>query len=130
MFDSNARAFLEKPLTARLATNGPDGYPHVVPLWYILDGDDIITTSERKKRKVYNLQADPRAAFQIGGGPGEEAGYLIRGTITISDDVGNATLNRMTYHYESKEEADKNVAEWASLDMVILRMKVESVVKT
>lgn len=127
MFDEKAREFLKTPRIARLATNGPDGYPHVIPLWFMLDGDDVVMVSERPLRKVKNLRENPKASVQVGGEPGDTAAYLIRGTVTISDDTNNEWTNKLTYHYESKEEADKHVVEWADLDMLVLRLKPVSV---
>jgi nitroimidazol reductase NimA-like FMN-containing flavoprotein (pyridoxamine 5'-phosphate oxidase superfamily) len=56
MFDSEARAFLERVFVARLATIGSDGYPHAIPLWYLLRGEEILLISERATQKVKNLQ--------------------------------------------------------------------------
>src|SRR5688572_26137756 len=78
MFDEQARAFLQKPLTARIATNDPSGYPHVVPVWFKLEGDEIVMVSERETRKTRNLRANPKASFSIGGDSDDDAGYLIR----------------------------------------------------
>ena len=41
MLDETVREFLQKPLIARLATIDGNGYPHTVPLWFDVDGDDI-----------------------------------------------------------------------------------------
>ena len=41
MLDDTIRAFLQKQLIARMSTIGADGYPHTVPVWFMLDGDDI-----------------------------------------------------------------------------------------
>lgn len=129
MFTDEARAFLQKPLIARLATFGPDGYPHVVPLWFKLEGDEIIIISERKTRKIENLKVNPRASVEVGGEPDDPLGYLIRGDVTVADDTDHNWTNRLTYHYESKEHAERDIAAWASLDMVVLRLKPVSVVK-
>ncbi len=40
------RAFLQGRLLAHVTTINPDGYPHTVPIWYILDGDDIIINGQ------------------------------------------------------------------------------------
>lgn len=130
MFTEAARAFLQKPLIARVSSNGADGYPHTAPTWFILDGDDIVVISERDTRKIKNLLADPRAAVQVGGEPGDALAVLVRGDFVLSDDVGNAMTNRITYHYEDKALAEQHIAEWADFDMVILRMTPKSVVVT
>lgn len=129
MFDDEARAFLRQPLIARVSTLGADGYPHTVPAWFLLDGDEVVVISERATRKIRNLAANPKAAVQVGGEPNDSAGYLMRGEFSISDDTGNAMTNRLTRHYETPAVAEKHVAEWADLDMVVLRMKPVSVVK-
>ncbi|PZN48721.1 MAG: hypothetical protein DIU65_15690 [Proteobacteria bacterium] len=129
MFDDEARAFLQQPLIARVSTIGEDGFPHTVPTWFYLDGDEIVVISERATRKIRNLAANPKAAVQVGGEPNDSAGYLIRGEFRVSDDVGNEWTNRLTRHYETKETAEKHVEEWADLDMVVLRMRPVSVVK-
>jgi len=130
MLTPEARVFLQKPLISRVSTNGADGYPHTVPTWFILDGDDFVVISERDTRKVKNVLADPRAAVQVGGEPGDAYGVLARGEFVLSDDVNNAMTNRITYHYEEKALAEQHIAEWAAFDMVILRLTPKSVVVT
>jgi PPOX class probable F420-dependent enzyme len=131
MYSDEARAFLERPLIARLATIGADGYPHNVPLWYLLEGDDILIISDRKARKVQNALARPQAAIAIGGDPGDEdsTGYMIRGDVTIEEDADKAVTRRMTYRYEPKEEAERLLDLWKNDDMIVLRLKPKSVLK-
>jgi nitroimidazol reductase NimA-like FMN-containing flavoprotein (pyridoxamine 5'-phosphate oxidase superfamily) len=46
MSAEEARAFLlERPRTAKLATVRADGRPHVAPVWFELDGDDLVFTT-------------------------------------------------------------------------------------
>jgi len=123
------RATIEQPLIGYLATTSADGFPHAVPLWYMLDGDDIVITSERRAAKVANLLRDNRAALVIGGKPGEGPAYLLRGRASISDDVGHAWLSKMTYHYEDAEEAAKDLAEWTQTPFVVIRLTIERVTK-
>ncbi len=53
---------------ARLATVGPDGQPHLVPITFALDGDRIYTAVDAKPktttnlRRLRNIRADPRVA--------------------------------------------------------------------
>ena len=54
MFDDVARRFFEKKFIARLSTIGSDGYPHSVPIWYMIDGDDLVFISDRTARKTRN----------------------------------------------------------------------------
>src|SRR6202035_1751947 len=51
---------------ARLATIGPAGRPHLVPITFALDGDHIYTVVDAKPkttanlRRLRNIAADPR----------------------------------------------------------------------
>ena len=60
MFNPAIRELLRSPLIARLSVVDPDGYPHTVPLWFDLDGDDVVIISHRKTRKVDCIRANPR----------------------------------------------------------------------
>ncbi len=129
VFEADARTFLEGSWIGRLATNSPDGWPHCVPLWYMLDGDDVVIISERKTAKVSNLARDNRAVLTVGGEPDQGPAYMIRGRIAMTDDPDHVWLRKLTERYETPEEAEKDLAEWASMDIVTLRMSVERVAK-
>ena len=56
---------------ARLATVGPDGAPHVVPITFALDGDTLVTAVDAKPKRtsrltrLTNLEANPRASALV-----------------------------------------------------------------
>jgi PPOX class probable F420-dependent enzyme len=129
MLTDTQRAFLAVPRIARLATVDADGYPHVVPIWFGLDGDDILFMSDRETAKVRNAQARPQGAVSIGGDRGDDAGYLIRGELSVYDDVGHTVALQLLYHYESKGRADELAAEWAQDDIVVIRLKPTKIIK-
>jgi PPOX class probable F420-dependent enzyme len=56
------RRFVSLARVARLATSGPSGQPHVVPVCPALEGDRIAIASE-PGRKVKNLRENPRASI-------------------------------------------------------------------
>ncbi|PJF40368.1 MAG: PPOX class F420-dependent oxidoreductase [Chloroflexi bacterium] len=129
MYDNDAREFLNKPLIARVSTIDADGYPHTVPIWFDVDGNDIIFTTERGSVKVRNAQNNPKGSVSIGGDPGDGGAYLIRGEFVVEEDADRAVLKRMTYRYESGEQAEKDFVAWKELDMVTLRLKPTRVIK-
>ena len=45
------REFLESGKTLYLASNGKDGFPHIVAMWYGLDGADVVMTTYRRARR-------------------------------------------------------------------------------
>ncbi len=124
------RQFLSQPRIARLATIGPDGYPHIVPLYFMRDGDDILFGSDQDERKVRNALARPQAAVVIGGEPKTDpAGYMIQGDLSVEEARERALVYRMLRRYESKPDADRHSAEWAGSDQVILRLKPKRVIR-
>ena len=129
MFTDTVREFLQKPLVARLSTIDPAGYPHTVPVWFMLAGDDIVVISVSNTRKVGHIRANPKGAIAIGGDPGDGAGYLIKGDLSIETDPDDAWVRKMTYRYEAPEQAEKDVADWADLDIIVLRLKPRLVLK-
>ncbi len=124
------RRFLRTPRVARLATIGPDGYPHVVPLYFMRDGDDLVFGSDRDERKVWNARANPRGAVQIGGGDlTAEMGYMIQGDLSIEQDPGQKLMLRMLRRYEPEEEVQQHLAEWGGGDFVLIRLKPRRVIR-
>lgn len=129
LFDERARAVLEKPLIARLSVIDPDGYPHTVPVWFMLDGDDIVFISDRDTRKVDYLSANPKGAVVVGGEPDDGGGYLIKGDVVIEPDPHDEWVRRLTYRYEEPAQAEKDIAAWADLDIIVLRLKPRKVIQ-
>lgn len=111
------RQFLNQPRIARLATQGADGYPHVVPIWFRRDGDDIVFGNDRDNRKVCNILANPKGAVVNGGElPIEEEGYMIQGDLSIEEDSKHVSMWKMLLRYETKKNAERLAKEWADSD--------------
>ena len=76
--------------TGKLATVRPDGRPHVVPVWFVVDGDGVVFNTWHTSVKARNLVHDSRAAMLVDY---EEPPYgyvMVEGTVTISDDVAES----------------------------------------
>jgi PPOX class probable F420-dependent enzyme len=125
----SVRSFLNAPRIARLCTVGRDGYPHVVPIYFMRDGDEIVFGSDNGEQKVRNALRNQRGAVVIGGEREEEAGYMIQGDLAVENDPPHALVRKMLYRYESKKEADGNLAEWTNSDMVLIRLKPKKVIR-
>lgn len=66
---------------AGVATIGADGFPHVVPLWFVWPEDAIYVSTRRESRTWANAAADPRVALTVDLGRAwvEIAGIEVRG---------------------------------------------------
>src|SRR3954453_11370979 len=65
MTPDEVRDFLDQEKTMTVGTIGPNGRPHLMPLWYVPDGDDLIGWTFAKSQKSKNLERDPRATVQV-----------------------------------------------------------------
>ena len=130
MFTEEVRQFLQQPLIARLSTIDNSGYPHTVPLWFDLDGDDIIIISDRNTRKIDHIARNPNGALQLGGDSNDSAGYLFKGELIVEPDPDYKWLAQVTRRYEQGEQAENDIELWrTTLDMIIIRLKVKKVIK-
>ena len=68
MTDEEALAFLAGEKTVICATNGHDGFPHLMPLWYVVRGGTLWAWTYAKSQKTKNLERDPRATLEIEAG--------------------------------------------------------------
>lgn len=61
-------AFLDEEKVVTCATTGPTGRPHLMPLWYIRDGERLRGWTYSKSQKAKNLERDARATLQVEAG--------------------------------------------------------------
>lgn len=72
--------------TGKCATVRADGRPHVVPVWFLLDGNDIVFTTWGKSVKAHNIRRDPRASLCIDDELPPFSYALIEGNATLVED--------------------------------------------
>jgi PPOX class probable F420-dependent enzyme len=134
MFDEAVLEFLSRPIIVRLSTLGTDGYPHTVPVWFGVEqrgGETLlVVVSDRSARKVRNVVRDPRVALAIGGDPFDGDGYLVRGDMTVEDDPEHEVTHRLIDRYEHGPRNEELRAAWKDDDIVVLRLRPISVVRT
>ena len=61
-------AFLDEQRVVVCATNGRDGFPHLMPLWYVVRDGELWAWTFGKSQKVKNLERDARATLQVAAG--------------------------------------------------------------
>jgi hypothetical protein len=88
MSDAEVAAFLGAERVVTCATFGPRGWPHLMPLWYVLraapdGGSRLWAWTYAASQKVCNLERDPRATLQVEAGESYEE---LRG-VTLECDV-------------------------------------------
>ncbi len=102
MSDAEVVAFLTEQRTLLCATNGPRGWPHVMPLWYVLrpaDGDpaQMWAWTYAASQKAVNIARDPRATLHVEAGEayGELRGVMVQADVVVHGDTATvAQLGR------------------------------------
>ena len=82
--------YLKSSRTMILVSNGKDGYPHPMPMWFAVGEDNCIyMTTFRKSQKINNLQKNPRVALLVESGDAyqELKSLLIYTDVEFVDDV-------------------------------------------
>jgi len=88
MTHEEARAFLlAGTRTGKLATARADGRPHVTPIWFTLDEDEIVFTTHGTSIKAKSIQSDPRVCFCVDDQVPPYSYVMLEGTATLSEDV-------------------------------------------
>ncbi|WP_426566284.1 PPOX class F420-dependent oxidoreductase [Angustibacter sp. McL0619] len=72
--------------TGKLATAGADGNPHVAPIWFLVDGDDLVFTTAQTSLKGRHLRANPRASLAVDDDTFPFSFVVVRGPVTIDDE--------------------------------------------
>jgi PPOX class probable F420-dependent enzyme len=122
-----ARELLGARLMANLATHSRDGGIHLVPMWFLWDGDAILIPTNHATQKARNLERDPRASVMIDD---SREGFDLRG-ITIIGEVAlvhapdSFHLNRSIHlKYISAAERDsERINTYLSTDDITVRLK-------
>jgi PPOX class probable F420-dependent enzyme len=65
MTDEETAAFLEEQRVLICATQGRDGWPHLMPLWFLPRAGELFAWTYARSQKVRNLERDPRATLQV-----------------------------------------------------------------
>jgi general stress protein 26 len=90
MTPEEVKDFLESQRTAQVATLGPNGRPHLVPVFYVTRGDAAIATwTYAKSQKVVNLRRLAQATVLVESGESYEElrGVSMECDVTILEDL-------------------------------------------
>jgi PPOX class probable F420-dependent enzyme len=109
MSEGEVREFLGRSHTVILCSNGRSGFPHPMPMWFLLGEDGSIRmTTFAKSQKVLNLRRDPRVSVLVESGERYEElrGAVLYGRAEITEDTERVleTLMAITARHRPVEE--------------------------
>ncbi|WP_459180034.1 PPOX class F420-dependent oxidoreductase [Streptomyces sp.] len=110
MSDEQWRAFVsEGTRTGKLSTVREDGSPHVAPIWFVLDGDDLVFNTAARSVKGRNLVRDGRAALCVDDDRPPFAYVIVSGRAEISEEPGplRKWAGRIAGRYMGQDRAEE-----------------------
>lgn len=94
MSDAEVLGFLDEERVMTCATVGPRGWPHVMPLWFVVRDGRIWAWTYARSQKTLNLGRDPRATVQVEAGRDqyhELRGVMLETEVVLHRDVADVT---------------------------------------
>jgi PPOX class probable F420-dependent enzyme len=124
------RFLLERPHTAKIATVRKDGRPHVVPVWFDLDGDEVVFTTWHRSVKARTLRRDPRVCICVDDERAPFAYVMLEGTATLSDhpEQLKSWATRIAARYMGPEQAEAYGARNGVAGELLVRVHPSAVV--
>jgi hypothetical protein len=92
MTSEEVGAFLDEQRVVACATNGRRGWPHLMPLWYLVRDGELWSWTYAKSQKVRNLERDTRATLQVESG---EQYHELRGVMIEAHTVIHCETERV-----------------------------------
>lgn len=94
--------------TGKLATASVSGAPHVAPIWFVIDGDDLVFTTGGGSVKGRQLVANPRGALAVDDDTYPFHFVIVRGSIDIEENPADmlAWSTRIAERYVPAGRAD------------------------
>ena len=88
MTEEEVHDFLSGEHILQVASIGADGFPHLAPMWYVLEDDRIVFRSFTRSQKIVNLTRNPKLSVLVEAGHGydELRGVMIRGEARLVTD--------------------------------------------
>jgi PPOX class probable F420-dependent enzyme len=125
--DEVLRFLAEGTRTGKLATASRAGRPHVAPIWFVVDGDDLVFTTGKGSVKGRNLAANPRAALTVDVSEFPYDFAVIRGPVTVVENPPDmlAWTTRLAERYVPAGRAEEYGARNAGIDELLCRLRVE-----
>jgi PPOX class probable F420-dependent enzyme len=95
-----ARRLIDDNTFGVLCTVNPDGAPQSSVMWLKRDGDDVIFSTIRGRRKAHNMERDPRVSMCIYDPQNPYRYVEIRGFVSMTEEGGRELINELSLRYD------------------------------
>ncbi|WP_055483155.1 PPOX class F420-dependent oxidoreductase [Sphaerimonospora mesophila] len=108
MLPDSARDLFDGVNFATVASLNSDGSPQASVVWVKTDGDDILFSTVKGRRKHRNIVRDPRVSIVVIDAANPYRYAEVRGTATLADDKTGELIQELSHKYTGQDwvEAD------------------------
>jgi PPOX class probable F420-dependent enzyme len=131
MTESEWKTFLTAGTrTGKLATTRLDGRPHVVPIWFVLDGDDLVFNTGADTVKGRSLARTGWASLCVDDERPPFSFVTVSGSVTISTDLDEMVMwaTRIAARYMGDDLAEQYGRRNAVAGELLVRLRTDHVV--
>ena len=116
--------------TGKLATTRKDGRPHVVPIWFVLDGDELVFNTGERTVKGRSLVRTGQASLCVDDETPPFSFVTISGPVTVSTDPDELldSATRIAARYMGEQRAEEFGRRNAVEGELVVRLRAEHVV--
>jgi len=110
--------------TGKVAWVGKDGRPHVTPIWFLLDGDDVVFNTGADSAKGRALRRDPRISLVVDEEAAPYSFVKIDGSATTTADLDEVRrwATRIGGRYMGADRAEEYGARNGVAGEVVVRL--------
>ena len=123
------RKFAAEVNVAVLATVDGKGRPHATPIWYMLDGDEIVLSVGRGGQKHRNLERNPEATLVIDSRQVPYYALMLSGPVEIGAALVDTQKLALATRYLGEEIGKRYVEMTTGDDSVSLRLRPRKVME-
>ncbi|NEB93545.1 PPOX class F420-dependent oxidoreductase [Streptomyces bauhiniae] len=131
MTDEEWRAFVSYGTrTGKVATVRADGSPHIAPIWFLLDGDELVFNTGEETVKGRNLARDPRVALCVDDDRPPFSFVVLNGQARLSEDLDEIRrwATRIAARYMGEDRAEEFGARNAVPSELLVKVHIDHVV--
>ena len=112
---------LSQPNPSVIGTLMPDGAPHTVATWYLLEDGRVLVNMDEGRARLEHLRNDPRVSLTVLDADNWYHHVSLRGRVVeLEEDQGLADIDRLSRHYTGRPYRNRDRRRFSA------RIEVES----
>jgi PPOX class probable F420-dependent enzyme len=94
-----AKALVERPIIANVATVDAEGRPQLTPVWIDIDGEDLVFNTAKGRAKYANLEKNPHVAVSVVDPDNAYNVVVVRGSVEPTEEDADEHIDSLAKKY-------------------------------